>query len=161
MSNKTISWAAALRDLKSDRAPRAEVREERLKTTAGLRGTPALPLSAWRGRSGFRYIVGVHPTAGFSDDTAVPCVMLAVRRNADGIAERLLVSEIADDATLCTFAMLAEQVGASELHVHRLCGSDAERAAMIQDLRLDADQALVTAAHARGQAVAADLYGAR
>lgn len=38
MSNRNISWAAALRELKADRAVRSPVREERLRTNAGLRG---------------------------------------------------------------------------------------------------------------------------
>jgi len=67
-NRRALSWSAALRDLKDDRTRRQDVREERLKTTAGLRGSPALPLSAWRGRSGRRYVVGVHPAGGFDLD---------------------------------------------------------------------------------------------
>ena len=48
-----------MRDLRQERARPEGVREERLRATTGLlRG---LDLTSWRGRSGRRYIVGVHP----------------------------------------------------------------------------------------------------
>src|SRR4028119_1586070 len=62
MANKrTISWNTAMRDLRNDRMRRAGVHEERLRATAGLRSSSTL--SSWRGHSGRRYIVGVHPLA--------------------------------------------------------------------------------------------------
>ena len=61
MSNRAISWAAALRELKTDRAVRSSVREERLRTNVSLRGALALAISVWRGRSGWRYVVVTQP----------------------------------------------------------------------------------------------------
>lgn len=159
MSNRKMSWNAALRDLKSDRAPRSEVREERLRSTAGLRGSPVIPLSAWRGRSGRRYIVGVH-SIDAGHDAIRPFVALAAVRDAAGIADRLVVAEITDEATLGTFVLLARSVGATEIHVHHLCADSAEAAAMVEDLRPDPDSTLIAAAHARGHAIVADLHGA-
>ena len=49
-----------MRDLRRERTRRAGVREERLRSTAGVRQA-SLPLSSWRGRSGRRYVVGIHP----------------------------------------------------------------------------------------------------
>lgn len=104
MARRTLSWSSALRDLKSDRASRPAVREERLRSG----------LSAWRGRSGRRYVVGVHPVT--AEDHA-PAVVLAVARDAAGIARIVTLSE------------------ATELHVHRLAETDEARAAMVEDLR--------------------------
>ena len=80
---RQLSWATALRDLNQDRANRPEVREERLRTTAGLRGSPALALSAWRARNAKRYVVGVFSiSAVAADDLAGPNLVVAARRDA-------------------------------------------------------------------------------
>src|SRR3954470_9418589 len=93
MANKrALSWSAALRDLKDDRSRRQDVREERLRTAAGLRGTPALALSAWRGRSGKRYVVGVHDLSEPEFDEMGEAVVMAVRRDASGLAELVAVA---------------------------------------------------------------------
>ena len=56
------------------------MREERLRATAGLRSSPAL--SSWRGRSGRRYIVGVHPSSSCLKSWKLrEAVLLAVRRD--------------------------------------------------------------------------------
>ncbi|MFB0491984.1 hypothetical protein ABIE45_004570 [Methylobacterium sp. OAE515] len=135
MSNRTISWAAALRDLKSDRQRRNDVREERLKTTAGLRGAPALPLSAWRGRSGRRYVVGVHPIVGLDADEVGEAVCIAVERGTSGIAEPISVVSGLDADTLRRWTEKARSKGATEVHVHRLADNAAERSDIISDLK--------------------------
>lgn len=135
MSNRTMSWAAALRDLKSDRQRRHDVREERLKTTAGLRGTPALPLSAWRGRSGRRYVVGVHPIVGFEADEGAEAVCIAVGRDKGGIAELISAVSGLDADTIQRWTAKARSKGATEVHVHRLADNTAERAAIVSDLK--------------------------
>jgi hypothetical protein len=141
MANKrALSWSAALRDLKDDRNRRQDVREERLKTTAGLRGAPALPLSAWRGRSGRRYVVGVHPAGAFELDEMAEAVVIAVRRDDTGIAEMVSVatsSESPREHLRRTWLDRVRGRGATELHVHRLADSEAERVAIVRDLQLD------------------------
>jgi hypothetical protein len=88
MANKrTISWSMAMRDLRNDRTRRADVREERLRATAGLRSSNTL--SSWRGRSGRRYIVGVHPLVEAEVLDVTDAVILAVKRDEDGIAHVL------------------------------------------------------------------------
>ena len=57
-NRRTIPWSAAMRDMRNERVRRAGVREERLRATTGVKG--ALALSSWRGRSGRRYLVGIH-----------------------------------------------------------------------------------------------------
>src|SRR3954447_4193849 len=83
MANKrTISWNAAMRDLRNDRMRRAGVREERLRATAGLRSSTTL--SSWRGLSGRRYIVGVHPLELNELLDVTDAVVLAVGRDESG-----------------------------------------------------------------------------
>ncbi|MBK3422852.1 hypothetical protein, partial [Methylobacterium ajmalii] len=92
MANKrALSWSVAMRDIQNDRARRSDVREERLRTATSLRGTPALPLSAWRGQSGRRYVVGIH---ALDDDPSEvgDAVVIAVRRGGDGTAELVAVT---------------------------------------------------------------------
>lgn len=107
-SQRTLSWSSALRDLKADHASRPAIREER------LRSTPHVTLSAWRGRSGRRYVVSVHPVT--AEDHG-PAVVIAVARDAAGIASIVTLGE------------------ATELHVHRLAETDEARAAVAADLR--------------------------
>lgn len=129
-----LSWAAALRDLKADRAERPVIREERLRCNSGLRGTPALALSAWRGNSGRRYVVGVHSFSTQDVADAIPAVLIAVRRDAAGLAS--VVDAIADRVIgrFETWAAACQKTGATELHIHRLAGDEADRAAIVADL---------------------------
>ena len=116
------------------------MREERLKTNAGLRGAPALPLSAWRGRSGRRYVVGVHPAGGFDLDEMAEAVVIAVRRDETGIAEMVSVASTKEsprDHLRRTWLDRVRRGGATEMHVHRLAESEDERTAIVADLKLD------------------------
>ncbi|AWM85743.1 hypothetical protein C4E04_02625 [Microvirga sp. 17 mud 1-3] len=140
MANKrTISWSMAMRDLRNDRARRAGVREERLRATAGLRTTETL--SSWRGRSGRRYIVGVHPlveTEVF--EVTTDAVILAVKRDATGTAHVIDVATIASypgEQARARWVAEVQNRGANEMHVHRLAHDEGERRAMIDDLRED------------------------
>jgi hypothetical protein len=110
------------------------VREERLRTTAGVRG--ALELSSWRGRSGRRYVVGVHPLSASEIFELANAVILAVRRDGDGAARLIdlaTVGERGRSRAAWVAAVCAQ--GATEMHVHRLAATDAERRAIIDDLR--------------------------
>jgi hypothetical protein len=142
MANKrALSWSAALRDLKDDRTRRQDVREERLRTAAGLRGSPALALSAWRGRSGRRYVVGVHALNEPALDEVGAAVVLAVRRDTTGIAELVSVAtsgESPREHLGRTWLARMRGHGATEMHVHRLAEDEAERAAIADDLSTDA-----------------------
>jgi hypothetical protein len=102
----------------------SSVREERLRATASLRG---LGLTAWRGRSGTRYVAGVH-AADEVPETA-ETVLIAVRRDAAGEARLLDVAE-ADEGWVAR--MRAR--GATEIHVHRLASDAAARRAVVADL---------------------------
>lgn len=135
MSNRTISWAAALRELKADRAVRLPVREERLRTNAGLRGTPALAMSVWRGNSGRRYVVVVQPLDTPDLAAVHAAVVLAVARDEQGQAAIIAARacEAGDPGFLGWLAACA-RLGARELHAYRLAETGPERSAVAADL---------------------------
>lgn len=113
------------------------MREERLRTTAGLRGIPALPLSAWRGRSGRRYVVGIHELAEPDPDDLDAAVVMAVRRDADGTGALVCVTCAGDDPReplTRSWLAVARHRGANEMHIHRLAEGEAERRAIVADL---------------------------
>ncbi|MGU3663332.1 hypothetical protein ACLBX9_03950 [Methylobacterium sp. A49B] len=136
MSNRNISWAAALRELKADRSVRSPVREERLRTSAGLRGGPALAMSVWRGRSGRRYVVVVQPLDAADPVAGHSAVILAVARDEhDGQATIVAARpcEAGDVGFLGWLAACAGR-GARELHAYRLAQTTHERAEIAADL---------------------------
>lgn len=126
-----------MRDLRQERTRRAGVREERLRATAGLRQS-SLSLSSWRGRSGRRYVVGVHPLDEAHVLEVTDAVILAVKRDRDGTAHVIDIatagSRPSGDART-RWMVRALQQGATEMHVHRLAEDDVERRAIIDDLR--------------------------
>jgi hypothetical protein len=140
MANKrTISWSAAMRDLRNERVRRAGVREERLRATAGLRGG-TLNLSAWRGRSGRRYVVGVHPLTETDILDVTDAIVLAVRRDQTGVAQLIDIATAGPkprDRLRKSWMATVRARGATEMHVHRLAEDDATRRAIVDDLRDD------------------------
>lgn len=135
MSNRSICWAAALRELKSDRAARSAIREERLRTNTGLRGAPALAMSAWRGHSGRRYVVVVQPLDTVDLVAEDPAVVLAVRREEQGQSSIIAARgcQAGDPGFLGWLAACATR-GACEVHAYRLAETGPERAAIAADL---------------------------
>jgi hypothetical protein len=142
MANKrTISWNTAMRDLRNERMRRAGVREERLRATAGLRSSPTL--SSWRGRSGRRYIVGVHPLEISELLETTDAIILAVRRDKAGmghVVDAAMAGAEPSEATRTRWMAKVQALGASELHVHRLADTEARRREILDDLREDEDQ---------------------
>ena len=115
------------------------MREERLRATAGLRQA-SLTLSSWRGRSGRRYIVGVHPLVEAEILDVTDAIILAVRRDEDGTAHVIDVATAGSRPSGTARTRWMERVreqGATEMHVHRLAEGDRERRAIIEDLRED------------------------
>lgn len=117
------------------------MREERLRTTAGLRGSPALALSAWRGRSGKRYVVGVHAIEEQPDLSEIgEAVVMAVRRDTAGIAQLVSVASSGEsprEHLQRTWLARVRTSGATEMHVHRLAENEAARAAIVEDLSVE------------------------
>lgn len=133
MSNRRMSWASALRDIKSDRSARGEVREERLRTPS----TAGFPMSCWRGQSGRRYVVSVYPAApAVMDDCDVQHCLIFVARDADGIGRVVGCASGVSPFAARRAEVLRDAIreGATEIHTHRLCESDAERFALVGDL---------------------------
>lgn len=135
MRNRRFSsWSMSLLDLR-DRAPHPAIREERLRSTAGLREPDAL--SSWRGRSGRRYVVGVQPLAETDVSEVTDAVVIAVQRSGDGTAAVVDVAMAGDGmpprARLGWLSSMRAR-GATEVHVHRLADSEAERQAVLADL---------------------------
>ncbi len=118
------------------------MREEPLKATVGLRASPTL--SSWRGLSGRRYIVGIHPLDLKELLDVTDAVVLAVSRDESKTAHVIdVVMAGPEPSTDTRTRWLAdvEKRGASELHVHRLANTDASRRAILADLRENAPQA--------------------
>jgi hypothetical protein len=118
------------------------VREERLRATAGLRHT-SLTLSSWRGRSGRRYIVGVHPLVAEEVLDVTEAVILAVKRDEDGTAHVIDIATAGSqpsEQARTRWMTRAQAQGATEMHVHRLADGEQERRAIIDDLREDETQ---------------------
>ncbi|WP_051439761.1 hypothetical protein [Methylobacterium sp. 10] len=116
------------------------MREVRLRTAASLRGTPALALSAWRGRSGRRYVVGIHELAELELDDMGEAVVMAVRRDSTGIGELIAVAAAGSsprERLTRNWIARARHGGATEMHVHRLAEDEAERCEIVADLRVD------------------------
>ena len=114
---------------------RAGIREERLRSTIGLREPDVL--SSWRGRSGRRYVVGVQPLAETDVSEVTDAVVIAVQRSGDGTAAVVDVAMAGDEmpprARLGWLSSMRAR-GATEVHVHRLADSEAERQAVLADL---------------------------
>lgn len=115
--------------------PRAGVREERLRSTTGLR--QATPMTSWRGASGRRYVVGVQ--AGIQADVVDMdgAVLIAVHRSDDGTASVIDVAAPAPGTTRRSrlrWLALMRTRGATEMHVHLLAEDEAARDAIRRDL---------------------------
>lgn len=109
-------------------------REERLRSTAGLRGTPALPLSAWRGASGRRYVVGVHDARHVEVDELAEAVAIGVTRDSGGIAEMQGVAVGLGHSAGDQWLGEMRRKGCTEIHVHRLADGADERREIGLDL---------------------------
>ena len=128
-----------MRDMRNERVRRAGVREERLRATAGLKG--AINLSSWRGRSGRRYVVGVHAMTETDLLDLTDAILLAVRREAGGEACLVDIATAGPkprDRLRKSWMSTVRARGATEMHVHRLADSDEARRAIVEDLRDEA-----------------------
>jgi hypothetical protein len=137
MANKrTIGWNTAMRDLRNERMRRTGVREEKLRSTAGLR--PLHSLSSWRGQSGRRYIVAVHPLDEQDLLDVIDAVILAVRRDEDGtghVIDLAMAGAQLNTEARTRWLNKVQSFGATEMHVHRLADTEDQRRAILEDLR--------------------------
>lgn len=90
----------------------------------------------WRGQSGRRYLHSVHSLAdwpGYCDANVI-----FARPRADGGREALWIGRISAAGSEMHRGGLIDRMadaGASEIHVHLLAGSEAERRAIERDLK--------------------------
>lgn len=132
---RRIAWGTALRAPRTEHAPAAGVREERLRAAAAFGG--ALELSSWRGRSGRRYVVGVHALSEAELFDVTDAVALAVRRAGETAAEIVAIADAGAGfrpKARRVWLAQARAAGATELHVHRLAEGAPARAAVAADL---------------------------
>lgn len=115
--------------MKAGRKARPSVREENLRGY-GTRGSWAR-LSAWRGRSGRRYVVVVQGIDTARTSAEPGSVILGVRRDSDGIAT---IVGAGHRGSVAEAIVLARLDRATEIHIHTLAETDAEREAIIEDL---------------------------
>ena len=111
------------------------VREERLRATADLRGM--LNLTSWRGRSGRRYVVGVHALVEPELRDVSDAVLIAVRRDEDGLAQAIAIAAVGQrlpQSARGAWIEKARRQGATEMHVHRLAENARERQIVVEDL---------------------------
>ncbi len=91
-----------------------------------------MPMSAWRGHSGRRYVVRVLPVRKIDADELRDAVVIQVCRHGSGLAEIRGVSIVGTIASArALIAGLPADV--TELHAHRLAKTDAERGAILAD----------------------------
>jgi len=109
------------------------VRDETLHVASG---GDLLPLRAWRGRSGRRYVVSVYPLTAMWQEAHLDAVLIAVAREGEarrivGVCESSPLSPHGFDSAW--FGQM-RACGAVELHVHLLATSAEARAAVVRDL---------------------------
>lgn len=114
-------------------AGRRAVQDEALHVASG---GDLLPLRAWRGRSGRRYVVSVYPMTAMWQEAHLDAVLIAVAR--DGEARRIVgvrdSSPLSPEGFDGAWFGQMRACGAVELHVHLLATSAGERAAVARDL---------------------------
>lgn len=103
-----------------------------LRIPRGLRSS-SIAIGAWRGRSGNRYVVGIHPLVASEVEDLGDAVLLAVRRDVTGRGHLLNVVTT-DDIDVLAFLAWAIRAGATEIAAHRLAETPAARAALVSDL---------------------------
>lgn len=127
MSNRRpLNWSSALRDLKSDHLARPAVREERLRRD----------ISAWRGKSGRRYVFNIDPLTGFDADEAIGALAVFITRNKSGIASIVFGGADLDCDQAADAFRAADERGCTEVHITRLWDAS-EQEAILADLNAE------------------------
>lgn len=128
---RQLSWRQALSDLRADRITPPEIREVPIDGNRRCRQL----LSCWRGRSGRRYVVQVHPLDLHWPVRTGAGLAFAVSRDE---SERGHIISMAPDGASPAWRGRMWDAGARELHVHILVDDEAGRAEVAMDLTADA-----------------------
>lgn len=108
--------------------------EELLLSSAGMRGSPAIPMTAWRGISGRRYVARIYRPHELSADEATRIVVIGIARDEGGNAHRRGVAAGLDRASAESWLLRMRHSGCNEIHVHRTTADVAECRAIARDL---------------------------
>lgn len=128
-SRRHLSWSQAQRDLRADRAVRPDIREESLKAVShGAR------MSAWRGKSGHRYVAAVRVAEDPLLTGTGNSVLFAVHRDERGVASIVSVACDLDVRSYREWRADVLEGGASEIHVHSLTEGPEGRRAVAEDV---------------------------
>lgn len=109
-------------------------REELMLSEAGRRSTPAIPMTAWRGESGRRYVARIHEPHELEADEATRIVVIGITRDEGGNAHRRGVASGLDRAGAESWLLRMRHSGCTEIHVHRTTADAAECRAIARDL---------------------------
>jgi hypothetical protein len=83
-------------------------------------------------------VVGVHPLSEAELRDVSEAVLIAVRRDGDGLARLVEVASVGPqlgEAARRSWIGRTRRQGATEMHVHRLAESAEERQAIVDDLK--------------------------
>jgi len=115
-------------------AAEALPREDQLLSAAGLRGSPAIPMTAWLGASRRRYVARIYLPHELEPSEATRIVVLGVARDEGGNAHRRGVAHGLDLASAKAWLLRMRHSGCNEVHVHRTTADADECRAIARDL---------------------------
>ncbi|CAM5762782.1 hypothetical protein [Bosea minatitlanensis] len=118
-------------------APETAAREMPLRSAASL---SERRFTAWRGRSGRRYVASVFPVEDSHALSFTDAVLLAVTAERQIVAARDS-GPFGVEAALARWQRSVAEAGAREIHVHLLAEDGASRRAALLDLMPQADAA--------------------
>lgn len=124
---RRLAWLQVRSDLQADRITPPEIREVPIDGNRRCRET----LSCWRGRSGRRYVVQVHPLDLHWPVRTGAGLAFAVARDEN---ERGSIVDMAPEGDSPAWRGRVWDRGARELHVYILVNDEAGRAEVAMDL---------------------------
>ena len=136
---RTLSWNAALRDLKDDRTRAPTAAYEDLYRGPASLSRPGARLSTWvaaaRGpEKRKRYVFTVRAIRDVETIDLTEVVVLAVRRSGAAPAAIIGADAFLSAASAMSWVDAMAAQGANEIHIHRLAEHAPARSAVIADL---------------------------
>lgn len=125
MRRRSLTWQSALADLRSDRAERRDIREERVSAAGVL---------AWRGKSGQRYIFSAYQIEDAPTDFADGYVEMGIVRDERGVGTVRAPNNVEAGFDRAGFRRHLARIGCTQIAIHRLAVTTAERIAVCCDL---------------------------
>lgn len=127
---RRLPWHQVRSEMRADRITPPEIREVQLRGW-GLDRPGSVRLTAWRGRSGRRYVVQVHDLDFDWPVRTGAGLSFAVARGDDG---RARIVAMTPEGAPPAWRGRAWDAGARELHVHTLVDDEAGRNEVAADL---------------------------